>query len=143
MKARIAKLSKANRTIYHAQGELGEDAYWYFAWYHKYIDPQKEKWPVGSVGNHLISNSMVWLVSPKNNGKVWCQGLLEKGMTATFGAVIEPYLEGYTRPDIFFKHFWSGDFNFAESVYMATPTVQWAMGIVGDPLFRLARINVK
>lgn len=120
--------------------ELGDDAYWYFAWYHHYKNPIKDEWPAGAVGAHLISYSFKAIreKDPKRL-KSWVQGLLEKGITATFGSVIEPYLQGFTRADIFFEYFWSGEYNFAESFYMATPTVQWAMSAVGDPLFRLKK----
>jgi uncharacterized protein (TIGR03790 family) len=58
-------------------------------------------------------------------------------VTATFGAVAEPYVEGYTRGDVFFDRFWSGKFTFAEAMFMATPTVRWMMSGIGDPLYRL------
>ena len=120
--------------------ELGADAYWYFAWYHRYRDPIRGQWPVGAVGSHLISNSFATIREANPERKSWVQGLLEQGITATFGAVVEPYETGYTRPDIFFSHFWTGDYTFAESFLMATPTVQWAMSAVGDPLFRLRKL---
>ncbi|MHB8773335.1 MAG: TIGR03790 family protein [Syntrophales bacterium] len=121
------------------EGELPDDALWYFAWRHPYKDPKKGEWPVGAVGAHLISDSF-YQMRDNYGGKYksWVQGMVEKGITGTFGAVIEPYYKGYTRPDIFFGHFWTGEYDFAESFFMATPTVQWAMSAVGDPLYRLA-----
>lgn len=119
--------------------ELGSDAYWYFAWYHGYRDPIIGAWPAGAVGAHLISNSFSNIRWKELTGKSWVQGLLEKGITATFGAVIEPYLQAYSRPDIFFEQFWNGDYTFAEAFAMATPTLQWAMSAVGDPLYRLKK----
>lgn len=122
------------------EGELGFDAYWYYAWYHHYKDPVKGEWPTGAVGAHLISYSFTTIRENRPERlKSWVQGLLEKGITATFGSVIEPYLDGYTRADMFFESFWSGEYDFAESFYMATPTVQWAMSAVGDPLYRLKK----
>ncbi len=126
-----------------SKDELGPDAFWYFAWYHQYRDPMRGEWPVGGVGAHLISNSFATIREKDPTRKSWVQGLLEKGITATFGAVVEPYEQGYTRPDIFFGHFWTGEYTFAESFFMATPTVQWAMSAVGDPLFRLKKPPVK
>lgn len=132
------------KTIYRKgefeENELPDDALWYFTIRHLYKNPKKGSWQPGAVGYHLTSNSFykirkgTW--DPKM--KSWVEGLLEHGITATLGAVIEPYLQGYTKPDIFFNSFWSGEFNFAESFMMATPTVQWAMSAVGDPLYRLA-----
>ena len=127
------------RTGEFGEHELGSDAYWYFAWYHGYRDPVREEWPVGAVGAHLISNSFSSIRRTGGAARCWVQGLLEKGITATFGAVIEPYEQGYTRPDIFFEQFWSGDYTFAESFAMATPTINWAMSAVGDPLYRLKK----
>lgn len=125
------------------ENELPDDALWYFAWRHPFKDPKKGNWPVGAVGAHLISDSFHKIRDDyPSKHKSWVQGLLEKGITGTFGAVIEPYFQGYTRPDIFFEHFWSGEYNFAESFYMATPTVQWAMSAVGDPLFRLKKPSI-
>ena len=133
------------KTIYRKgefeENELPDDALWYFTIRHLYKNPKKGSWQPGAVGYHLTSNSFykirkgTW--DPKM--KSWVEGLLEHGITATLGAVIEPYLQGYTKPDLFFNSFWSGEFNFAESFMMATPTVQWAMSAVGDPLYQLAR----
>lgn len=123
--------------------ELGPDTYWYFAWYHGYRDPVQGSWPTGAVAAHLTSYSFSGIREPDPAKKSWGQGLLEKGITATFGSVVEPFQQGFTRADIFFSHFWTGDYTFAESFFMATPTVQWAMSAVGDPLFRLKKMPVK
>jgi uncharacterized protein (TIGR03790 family) len=121
------------------ENELPDDALWYFAWRHPYKDPKQGAWPVGAVGAHLISDSFFKMRDNyRGKYKSWVQGMVEKGITGTFGAVIEPYYQGYTRPDIFFGHFWTGEYDFAESFFMATPTVQWAMSAVGDPLYKLA-----
>jgi uncharacterized protein (TIGR03790 family) len=64
----------------------------------------------------------------------WVPLWLQAGITATWGATIEPTLYGYTRGDQVFTRLWSG-FNFAESVYAATPALNWAMVFVGDPLY--------
>lgn len=122
-----------------AEHEIKNDALWYFAWRHPFKDPIAGEWPVGAVGAHLISDSFFKIRDKW--GTSWVQGLLAKGITGTFGAVIEPYLPGYTRSDIFFKSFWSGDYTFAEAFTMATPTVQWAMSAVGDPLYRLRKLQ--
>jgi uncharacterized protein (TIGR03790 family) len=127
----------------YAEHELGPDVFWYFAWYHGYIDPVQGRWPTGAVAAHLTSYSFSGIREPDPAKKSWVQGLLEKGITATFGSVVEPYQQGFTRAEIFFSHFWPGDYTFAESFFMATPTVQWAMSAVGDPLFRLKKMPVK
>ena len=126
----------------YAEHELGPEAYWYFAWYHHYRDPIQGEWPPGAVGAHLTSYSFSGIREQDPAKKSWVQGLLEKGITATFGSVVEPYLGGFTRAEIFFSHFWTGDYTFAESFFMATPTVQWAMSAVGDPLYRLKKAPI-
>lgn len=137
--ARLGVRTVLKHPDFFSREMLPDDCYWYYAWRHPYRKIRTTPWPVGAVGAHLISNSMQWIRNDRKYGTSWVQGLLDDGITATFGAVIEPYREAYTRPDIFFPRFWSGEFNFAESFMMATPTVQWAMSAVGDPLYRLAR----
>lgn len=110
---------------------------------YSYERPKNGAWRPGALAAHLISDSFVGIKAPPKSPKSWVQELLEAGVTGTFGSVIEPYLQGYTRPDIFFERFWSGDYNFAEAFFQATPTVQWAMSAVGDPLYRLkSKLNI-
>ena len=127
----------------YAEHELGQDALWYFAWYHGYINPARGYWPTGAVAAHLTSYSFSGIRELNPSKKSWVQGLLEQGITATFGSVVEPYQQGFTRCEIFFSHFWTGEYTFAESFFMATPTLQWAMGGVGDPLFRLKKLPAR
>ena len=127
----------------YAEHELGPDALWYFAWYHDYVNPLRGPWPVGGVAAHLTSYSFSGIRESDPAKKSWVQGLLEQGITATFGSVVEPYQQGFTRAEIFFSHFWTGEYTFAESFSMATPTVQWAMSAVGDPLYRLKKPPAK
>lgn len=111
-----------------------DDTMWFFAWGHDYEKSIRNgKWPVGSVAAYLKSNTLAWLSRPK--AETWAQGLLESGITGTFGSVVEPYVQGYTRGDVFFDRFWSGKYTFAESYAMSTPTVRWAMSSIGDPLY--------
>lgn len=115
---------------------IPDDTMWFFAWGHDYEKPIRYgRWPVGSVAAYLKSNTLAWLSRPKT--KTWVQGLLESGVTGTFGAAIEPYVQGYTRGDVFFELFWSSKYTYAESFYMATPTVRWAMSSIGDPLYNI------
>ena len=113
-----------------------EDTMWFFAWGYDYEKPIRNgQWPVGAVAAYLKSNTLAWINRP--TAETWVQGLLEAGVTGTFGAVIEPYVQGYTRGDVFFERFWSGKYTFAESFAMATPTVSWAMSSIGDPLYNI------
>ncbi|EPR37237.1 hypothetical protein dsx2_1180 [Desulfovibrio sp. X2] len=114
---------------------LPDDTMWVFIYGHPYKRLLQGKWPVGSVAAVLKSDSMLWL---RGGPYVcWAQGLLEEGVTATFGSVVEPYVQGFTNGPVFFDRFWGGEFTFAESFAMATPTVRWAMCAVGDPLYKL------
>lgn len=113
-----------------------DDTMWFFAWGHDYEKSVRNgQWPDGSVAAYLKSNTLGRISMPK--AETWVQGLLESGVTATFGAAIEPYVQGYTRGDLFFERFWSGKYTFAESFAMATPTVNWAMSSIGDPLYNI------
>jgi len=122
---------------YTKQNFISDDTLWCFAWGHPYKRIRRTPWPDGAVVAWLKSDSLHRLHFGKGKPGYWCEGLLAEGVTATFGAVVEPYREGFTRGDIFFERFWSGEFSFAEAIGMATPTVQWAMSAVGDPLYTL------
>ena len=115
---------------------ISDDTMWLFGWGHDYEKPIRNgQWPVGSVVAYLKSNTLSGINRPV--ARSWVQAFLESGVTATFGAVVEPYVQGYTRSVIFFERFWSGNYNFVESYSLATPTVRWAMGAVGDPLYKI------
>jgi uncharacterized protein (TIGR03437 family) len=60
--------------------------------------------------------------------------MLEQGVTATWGAVTEPYANFYAAGGNVLDHLWSG-YNFGESFYIAQNTVNWVMTAVGDPLY--------
>ena len=60
--------------------------------------------------------------------------MLEEGVTATWGAVTEPFANFYAAGGNVFDHLWSG-YNFGESFYIAQNTVNWVMTAVGDPLY--------
>ncbi|WP_081859246.1 TIGR03790 family protein [Desulfohalovibrio reitneri] len=122
--------------LHTRENQVPDGTMWLFAWGHDYIRLRDTPWPDGSVAAFLKSNSFGTL--RKENGRPsWVQGLLQEGVTATFGSVVEPYVQGFTRGDIFFDRFLSGRYSFAEAYGMATPTVRWAMSAVGDPLYRL------
>jgi uncharacterized protein (TIGR03790 family) len=115
---------------------IPDETMWFFAWGHDYEKPiRKDPWPVGSIAAYLKSNTLASINRPL--ARSWVQAFLESGVTGTFGAVVEPYVQGYTRSDLFFERFWSGKYNFVESYSLATPTVRWAMSAVGDPLYKI------
>ncbi|MEI7905668.1 MAG: TIGR03790 family protein, partial [Candidatus Firestonebacteria bacterium] len=103
---------------------------WYYGWYsyNKYNDAFT--WKVGAVGIHLDSASAIGI----RGGSCWVSQSLLRGITATAGAVNEPYGDKYTRANLFFKYLLTG-YNFAEASYLATPSAKWMMCFVGDPLY--------
>jgi uncharacterized protein (TIGR03790 family) len=60
--------------------------------------------------------------------------MLEQGVTATWGAVAEPYATFYAPGGNVFDHLWAG-YNFGDSFYIAQNAVRWVMVAVGDPLY--------
>jgi uncharacterized protein (TIGR03790 family) len=137
---KIAQLLGINAVLedrYFTKTNFVPDAsMWFFGWGHDYEKPIRNgDWPVGSVAAYLKSNTLALISRPK--AVTWVQGLLESGITGTFGAVIEPYVQGYTRGDVFFSRFWTGKYTFAESYAISTPTVRWAMSAIGDPLYKI------
>ncbi|MFV0422325.1 TIGR03790 family protein [Oleidesulfovibrio sp.] len=120
---------------YTRDNDLPENTMWFYGSGHPYRALRKTQWPVGAVAAFLKSDTLARLSA---DADYWVPGLLREGVTATFGAVAEPYVEGYTRGDVFFDRFWSGKYSFAEAMFMATPTVRWMMCGVGDPLYRLS-----
>jgi hypothetical protein len=60
--------------------------------------------------------------------------MLEEGITATWGAVSEPYATFYAPGGNVFDHLWAG-YNFGESFFIAENAARWVMVAVGDPLY--------
>lgn len=122
---------------YTLTNSLPDNIMWMFADGHDYKAIRMSPWPLGSVGGYLKSNTLIRMRD--NKYKYWVPGLLEEGITATFGATIEPYLQGYTRGCILLDRFWTGKYTFSESFFMSTPTLNWAMCAVGDPLYKIKK----
>src|SRR5260370_8501175 len=64
----------------------------------------------------------------------WVPNWIHAGITATWGATGEPYVEGYTMGDVLLNEFYHA-YNFGESSLCATPYLHWMMIFVGDPLY--------
>lgn len=122
--------------LFTKENMIPDDTMWFFATGHDYQRIRRTPWPLGSVAGYLKSNTLGRIRDKA--AQYWVQGFLEEGVTATYGSVIEPYVQGYTRGDILLDRFWTGEYTFAEAYSMATPTVRWAMCAVGDPLFKLS-----
>jgi uncharacterized protein (TIGR03790 family) len=115
------------------------DAALYCGWYSlgKYVDAFT--WKPGAVGYHLASMEAQTLTTP--GSQVWCNAMLERGVTATLGPVEEPYLLSFPLPDDFFSLLLTGRHTLAETYYRTCPYLSWVMVLVGDPLYNPFRNN--
>ena len=115
-----------------ASGECPDTAI-YCGWYSvaKYIDAFD--FVDGAVGYHIASFEAQNLRDL--NSKNWCPAMLRDGITATFGAVDEPYLASLPKPDEFFNDLFDG-YCLAEAFYRTNPYNSWQLVLIGDPLYR-------
>jgi uncharacterized protein (TIGR03790 family) len=104
----------------------------YCGWYSlgKYIDAFD--FVEGAVGYHIASWEAVNLRDP--NSSQWCPAMLKDGITATMGAVAEPYLHAFPEPKEFFGRLLNGDC-LVEAYYRTNPFNSWQLLLVGDPLY--------
>lgn len=107
------------------------DALYYAGWYSYYNYNDAFTWATGAIGGHLDSCSACDIRS----SATWSGGALQRGITATFGAVNEPYVAGMPEYDQFFLYLLQGA-NFAEAAYESTWIGAWMMVWIGDPLYR-------
>jgi len=122
----------------------GLDALWVWGWYTAAFDSYR--FVPGAVGAQLTSFTALKIRTPQNAdprlqswssarwGGNWVPRMLEEGVTATWGAVSEPYATFYAPGGNVFDHLWAG-YNFAESFYIAENAARWVMVAVGDPLY--------
>jgi len=87
----------------------------------------------GAIAYHLHSynGSMI-----RHAHSRWIGPFINKGATATFGSVFEPYLELTPYQPVFFARLIQDGFTFAEAGYAATRALSWQTVFVGDPLYR-------
>ncbi len=107
------------------------DALYYAGWYSYYNYNDCFTWSTGAIGGHLDSCSACDI----RQAGTWSGSALLDGITATFGAVNEPYVAGMPEYDQFFYYLLQGA-NFAEAAYNSTVVGAWMMVWVGDPLYR-------
>jgi uncharacterized protein (TIGR03790 family) len=86
----------------------------------------------GAVGYHIASYELVTLHTPSSR---WVRGLLTDGVVATLGAVAEPKLPAFPRPDEFFPLLLTGKLTLAEVYWKTNPMTSWMISFIGDPLY--------
>jgi uncharacterized protein (TIGR03790 family) len=87
----------------------------------------------GAVGFHIASYEAASLRDP--NSSQWCPAMLKDGITATLGAVAEPYLHAFPPPKDFFEQLYNGSC-LVEAYYRTNPFNSWQLLLVGDPLYK-------
>lgn len=87
----------------------------------------------GAFAYHIHSFSASSL---RSTNRHWVGPLLAHGVTATMGAVAEPYLQGTPDMGTFFARFLIFGFGFGEAAYAAQSCLSWQITVVGDPLYR-------
>ncbi|MFC1781270.1 TIGR03790 family protein [Planctomycetota bacterium] len=115
-----------------ASGDCPQTAI-YCGWYSlkKYIDAFD--FVDGAVGFHIASFEAVDIRNPE--ATPWCPAMLVDGITATLGAVNEPYLHTFPEPRAFFLELYSGKC-LVEAYYNTNPYNSWQILLIGDPLYR-------
>jgi uncharacterized protein (TIGR03790 family) len=105
----------------------------YCGWYSlkKYVDAFD--FVDGAIGYHISSLEAVDLRD--GDSDQWCPAMLTDGVTATFGAVAEPYLHSFPEPKAFFREFLNG-LCLVESYYRTKPFNSWQLVLIGDPLYK-------
>ena len=105
----------------------------YCGWYSvkKYVDAFD--FVDGAVGYHIASWEAIDIHDA--NSTQWCPSMLERGISATLGAVAEPYLQAFPEPDKFFAEILNGAC-LVEAYYKTNPFNSWQMILIGDPLYR-------
>ena len=106
-------------------------ALWAWGWY-SFSTNDVYSFAPGAVGAQLTSYTAESIRYQKTGA--WVPLWLERGITATWGATGEPYVNGYTVGDALLNRLWNG-YTFGEAAYLATPKLNWKMVFVGDPLY--------
>jgi uncharacterized protein (TIGR03790 family) len=110
--------------------ETCPEALYYAGWYSFYNYNDAFAWQPGAIGMHLDSCSACNL-----REGTWTAMALQRGITATGGAVDEPYVAGMPSYDQLFRYLLQGA-TFGEAAYESTQMSLWMVVFVGDPLYR-------
>ena len=106
------------------------DALYYTGWYSYNNYNDAFTWAPGAIGGHLDSCSACDI----RGSTSWSANALQRGITATFGAVNEPYVAGMPEYDQFFLYLLQGA-TYGEAAYESTRVGLWMMTWLGDPLY--------
>ena len=87
----------------------------------------------GAVGYHIASLE-ARDIRDADNGQ-WVSSMLADGITATLGAIDEPYLAAFPKPDEFFTNLLDGRC-MAEAFALTNPYNSWQIMLIADPLYR-------
>lgn len=111
-----------------------EDIALYSGWYSLRNYENLYKFSKGAIAFHIASEEAVSLRESEEKG--WCKNLLDRGVVATLGAVSEPYLDSFPKPNDFFTLLLSGKYQLVEVYYLTAKYMSWKMVLVGDPLYK-------
>ena len=109
------------------------DAAVYAGWYSLRNYVPAFKWTPGAVGLHYASFEAMYLRDAKEGA--WCNRMIEEGVSATAGAVKEPFLHAFPPPDEFFPLLLTGKYTLGECYWRTNPLANWRMTLIGDPLY--------
>lgn len=87
----------------------------------------------GAIGYHIASWEAVDIRDA--NSSQWCPSMLEAGISATLGAVSEPYLHAFPEPDEFFSELFNG-LSVVEAFYKTKSLNSWQLVLIADPLYK-------
>jgi uncharacterized protein (TIGR03790 family) len=102
----------------------------YMGWYSLNNYNNAFTWNPGAIGWHLDSNAAL---SPRG-GTSWVPNAIQNGITISFGAAEEPYLEGIPRGGLI-RNLLEGA-NAGDAALRNTRWIRWRMMNFGDPLYR-------
>jgi len=88
----------------------------------------------GAIAYHIASFEAVNLRDPASGQ--WCPSVLADGAAVTIGAVAEPYLSAFPKPDKFMSRLLLNGNCIVEAYYRTKPFNSWQMILIGDPLYK-------
>ncbi|MDR2982858.1 MAG: TIGR03790 family protein, partial [Puniceicoccales bacterium] len=115
----------------------------YFGWYSGNVDGRLAdpslRFPPGAIALHIHSFSAV---TTRSFSQGWVGPLVGRGVPLTLGSVAEPELQFTTIPPLMLAGLIQG-MQAGEAYMLATPAFSWQTILVGDPLYRPFKYNLK